>query len=188
MSKSILQSIKPRHCENIAIGIKKYELRKTKPNIPTPFKVHIYETKDKKFINMAVYEPNNNIKFEHAPGKVIAEYICDEIIEWTQDMKPPVPLSELGLSYRQIREYGGDKPLYLWHISDLKIYDKPKELREFIKPCDKDVICTNCNYAREDLTVSEAVDWILSNHSLKSAICINKLTHPPQSWCYVEEV
>lgn len=179
--KSILQSIKPQYCELIASGIKEYELRKTKPNIPTPFKVHIYETKDKKFINMAVYEPNNNIKFEHAPGKVITEYICDEIIEWTEDMRPPVPLSKICLSYSQIRKYGGDKTLYLWHISDLKIYDKPKELSEFYKPCkcldeyEGEVYC-DC------LNCEDAGD---SDYGIIA--CDRTITRPPQSWCYVEE-
>lgn len=176
MSKSILQSIKPQYCELIASGIKEYELRKTKPNIPTPFKVHIYETKDKKFINMAVYEPNNNIKFEHAPGKVIAKYICDEMVEWTEDMRPPVPLSELGLSYRQIREYGGDKPLYLWHISHLKIYDKPKELSRFYKPCGIQN-CIGCRFWFDDG----------ENFGCKTKP-MRQLIRPPQSWCYVEEV
>lgn len=42
---SIMQSIKPFHCENIAVGKKGYEVRKTKPNISTPFKAYIYCTK-----------------------------------------------------------------------------------------------------------------------------------------------
>ncbi len=167
---SILQSIKPQYCELIARGIKEYELRKTKPNIPTPFKVHIYETKDKKFINMAVYEPNNNIKFEHAPGKVIAEYICDEMIEWTEDMRPPVPLSKICLSYSQIRKYGGNKTLYLWHISDLKIHDKSKELSEFQRACNHE----NCGKCKRPI--------------IEKLSCTAGLNRPPQSWCYVEEV
>lgn len=180
--KSILQSIKPLHCENIAIGIKEYELRKTKPNISTPFKVHIYETKDKKFINMAVYEPNNNIKFERAPGKVIAEYICDEMIEWTEDMRPPVPLSKICLSYSQIRKYGGNKTLYLWHISDLVIYDKPKELSEFGKECNLDCPSIHCPYWKYQRVNADEWDYDCSCNNIRP------LTHPPQSWCYVEEV
>lgn len=182
--KSILQSIKPIHCENIAVGIKEYELRKIKPNTPAPFKVHIYETKDKKFINMAVYEPNNNIKFKHAPGKVIAEYICDEMIEFTEAMCFPVPLSTICLTYSQIRKYGGDKKLYLWHISDLKIYDKPKELRQFGVPC-KEYFeseirsCADCKYLSD-----------VAENFCDECICngLKPLTRPPQSWCYVEEV
>lgn len=35
----------------------------------------------------------------------------------------------------KIDNYGKGKTLYGWHISDLKIYDKPRELSEFYKPC-----------------------------------------------------
>ena len=185
MKKSILQSIHPIHCENIIIGIKGYELRKTKPNIPTPFKVYIYETKDKKYMNMAIYEPKKDIKFEHALGKVIAEYICDEIIEWAEDMCPPVPLSTICLSYRQIRKYGGNKTLYLWHISDLKIYDKPKELSEFTILCkeyDKDnPDCECCDYQSATCDCDTPPQFDCKCNGLKP------LTRPPQSWCYVEE-
>lgn len=42
------------------------------------------------------------------------------------------------LSYEKIKEYVGinfhSKPFYAWHIDDLIIYDKPKELGEFTKP------------------------------------------------------
>lgn len=156
---SIMQSIKPKYCELIAAGRKTYEVRKTKPNIPTPFKAYIYETKDKKYMNLAICVPDKNINFIHAPGKVIAEYICDEIIEWTEDMKPPVPLSKLCLTYSQIRHYGGDKPLYLWHITNLKIYDEPKELSAF---------------------KGHKRMWYGSIYL--------PLTRPPQSWLYCEEV
>ena len=52
---------------------------------------------------------------------------------------------------------------YAWHISDLKIYDKPKELGEFRKVC-LNGKCSDCIYEE----------------------C--KITRPPQSWCYVEEL
>ena len=173
---SILQPIKPQYCELIASGKKTIEVRKTRPKCELPVKVYIYETKDKKYMNMAIYEPKNNIKFEHTPGKVIAEYICDEIIEWTEDMKPPVPLDKIQLSYSKIRQYGGDKTLYLWHISDLKIYDKPKELSEFYKSCGTQNCC-DCQF------------WFNNGEYAACEIRpMRQLKRPPQSWCYVEEV
>ena len=45
MSKAVLISIQPKWCELIASGRKTIEVRKTKPNIPTPFKCYIYQTK-----------------------------------------------------------------------------------------------------------------------------------------------
>lgn len=65
---------------------------------------------------------------------------------------------------------------YAWHISDLKIYDKPKELSEFFAKCrisDKKCrLCNNC-FERED--------------SYGRYYAVKKLTRPPQSWCYVQE-
>lgn len=184
MSKSILQSIKPQYCELITSGKKTIEVRKTRPKLDVPFKVYIYCTRGKLALLRDDRDTEEKYKFDYwdfvefhksngmevLGGKVIGEYVCDEIIEWTEDMKSPVPLSELGLSYRQIREYGGDKPLYLWHISDLRIYDKPKELSEFFGAC-KQPKGTDCSVCRDN-----------REHTCKS------LTHPPQSWCYVEEV
>ena len=76
---SIMQSIKPFHCGNIAVGKKTYEVRKTRPKLKPPFKVYIYETKDKNFMNLAICVPDKNTNFIHAPGKVIGEYIYGSI-------------------------------------------------------------------------------------------------------------
>ena len=83
------------------------------------------------------------------------------------------------LTFNEIRKYIGqtffDKPFYGWHISDLKIYDKPKELREFITSTDcesviaKDMLCNTC--------------CICSDFCTKKP---KRITRPPQSWCYVE--
>lgn len=189
MSKSILQSIKPQYCELIASGKKTIEVRKTRPKLDVPFKVYIYCTKGenlwKKGNSVFLDRRYNRLlqTFDHMlNGKVIGEYVCDEIIEWTEDMKPPVPLPELGLSYQQIREYGGDKPLYLWHISNLKIYDKPKELSEFGKKCNLDCPSVHCPYWKYQRVNADEWDYdCISNN-------IRPLTRPPQSWCYVEEV
>lgn len=62
---------------------------------------------------------------------------------------------------------------YLWHISDLKIYDKPRELSEFCIPCK--VSCENCK-----------------NPLYFECWCEEKgkkiVTRPPQSWMYVEDL
>lgn len=67
----------------------------------------------------------------------------------------------------------GNKDGYGWHISDLKIYDKPRELSEFYKFCDKKN-CQMCDGERE------------------YDVCVfgrrKPITRPPQSWCYVEEL
>ena len=58
-----LYSINRPHTDNIKSGRKLWEIRKSKPNIPVPFPAFIYETKKK-----------------GGCGKVIGEFVCDEII------------------------------------------------------------------------------------------------------------
>lgn len=58
---------------------------------------------------------------------------------------------------------------YAWHISNLKIYDKPKELSEFRKPCDCFLDCLKCKKGK-----------------ISDLSCRGQKTTPPQSWCYVE--
>lgn len=66
------------------------------------------------------------------------------------------------VTFNEIRKYIGetffDKPFYGWNISNLIMYDKPKELSEFF-------VESNQTFDYPPLT---------------------KLKRPPQSWCYVE--
>ena len=45
--KAVLISIQPKWCEKIFNGSKSIEIRKSRPSIPTPFKVYVYMTKRK---------------------------------------------------------------------------------------------------------------------------------------------
>ena len=85
-------------------------------------------------------------------------------------------LKEMCLSAQELFDYIGiGKHLYVWHISDLKIYDKPKELNEFFKPCPtkEKGDCLSC-------------DCLADNDY--GGVCTNNLTRPPQSWMFVEEI
>lgn len=63
---------------------------------------------------------------------------------------------------------------YGLHISDLKIYDTPKELIEFRRVCPNDLYCESCAMYREN-------KGTCGNKSLR-------FKRPPLSWCYVEEM
>jgi len=85
------------------------------------------------------------------------------------------------LTFDEVKSYIGEecfcKTFYGWHISNLKIYDKPKELSEFYRECpgvDDVGLCYECEKA-----VGDEFDCGI-HHELH-------LTRPPQSWCYVEE-
>lgn len=224
---TILQSIKPKYCELIASGKKTIEVRKTKPKIPTPFKVYIYCTKARIPIRhngrILMYEDDLAItnrwgqgKRVENPcgsmmdgelflnGKVIGEYICNEISDYCYDTtyglyRPinekgffiadnDVPLDDMCLNQTQLIDYGKDETLRGWHISDLKIYDKPKELNEFITPskigCCNEGKCNGCKWLDKGNGFNIEDDCFASFDTDE----YKPLRRPPQSWCYVEEV
>lgn len=207
--KSILQSIKPQYCELIASGKKTIEVRKTRPKLDVPFKVYIYCTKDKLLTkshnNGNIYLSENKYKsaLEKAgnvtlSGKVIGEYVCNDIDQivhaGTTNQNIDLCFCENGwnytpliaefyrkscLTHSELEEYSKGGDIYAWHISDLKIYDKPKELSEFYKLCESED-CDNCElYGVPYEGLDDAI--CSTNHKLY-------LIRPPQSWCYVEEV
>ena len=172
--RKVLICVHPKWCELIFNGQKTIEVRKTRPLIDMPFKVFVYETKAQfvKSIRGAC------TTFGYGRGKVIGSFVCDRIIccqAYYDDSGKKhltnlfgVDTSKICLSELEIFDYiiGKDKKDgigWLWHITDLKIYDKPKELSEFRKVC-LNGKCSDCIYEE----------------------C--KITRPPQSWCYVEEL
>lgn len=193
----ILQSIKPQYCELIASGKKTIEVRKTRPKLQTPFKVYIYMTTEKRlsiFIKKGDYcgvGPDGNPayanrnepvrRYNPLERKVIGEYICDRIqeypyVEGEYDISSTVDGDVACLTYPEFAKYGKGKTLYGWHISNLKIYDKPKELSEFYKSCGTQN-CRDCQF------------WFNNG---EYAACetrpMRQLKRPSQSWCYVEEI
>ena len=176
--KSVLISIRPQWCEKIASGKKTIEVRKSAPK-ETPFKAYIY----------CSYGDMKTNYYLKGRGKVIGEFICDRVIEWKylpDDVFPSLRMYYISvddgektcLSYEEIKKYGKGKTLYGWHISDLKIYDKPKELNEFYRPCSYSGICYSCNRFRPNGTPNDK----------PNDFCDGEITRPPQSWQFVEEL
>ena len=183
MSKAVLISIKPEWCELIANGNKTIEVRKTRPKLKTPFKCYIYCTKEKEYNDVFWCSGVIGKMSDKSNGKVIGEFTCKHINTFRvlengniQDYHLK-KLERSCLPYEKISEYiGRDKLGYSWHISDLVIYDKPRELKEFYRECDgvdNVGLCYEC-----DKAVGEECDCAL-HYELH-------LTRPPQSWCYVE--
>lgn len=172
MSKAVMISIKPKWCKLIIQGKKTVEVRKTKPKLKTPFKCYIYETKD-------LYRGSGSCLF-HGLDKVIGEFVCDYIEEYSSVQSQIIDCVEyqislqkscedINLSIHEFCSYGNGKPLYGWHISDLVIYDKPKEISEFRKATKK------CFYDDLGCAIPNCDDCTECN-----------ITKPPQLWCYVE--
>lgn len=207
--KSVLISIQPKWVEKIVHGEKTIEVRKSRPKIETPFKCYIYATKNKRdaIEHISSYRFLSGVSFEI--GKVIGEFICDEIktfesefwdnetYERIKEKYEPMDFEEYGeyeyetvaedgennwlcqqscLKWEELRKYIGQDihEFYGWHISDLKIYNIPKELSDFRKPC----------YVNEEICYACQHTWYFDY----TKGCDGIITRPPQSWCYVGEL
>ena len=170
--KAVLISIHPKWCELIERGKKTVEVRKTRPKLETPFKVYIYETLGEKIKLSNVCKGAIN----RGCGKVIGEFVCDRIIDipysqYFVDYYHTMPQADLEascLSLGFIDEYLLSNSGYGWNISNLVIYDKPKELGAFEIECKG-----GCD-----------IPWVY--YPPCENCRKNRLTRPPQSWCYVE--
>lgn len=183
MSKAVMLSIRPKRCEKIVNGEKTIEVRKTRPKLQTPFKCYIYCTMDHPYISVSCGELDKlNYRTNtvcRCNGKVIGEFTCDRI-DRLVPANDPYGIYDIDDDYvfqtclenGALWDYGHGTPLYGWHISDLRIYDQPRDLTEFRRPCPNDLSCEAC-----------------AMYSNNNGICNNgalPLRRPPQSWCYVE--
>ncbi len=145
------------------------------------------------------FETSNELKFEEdcfvknynaLNGKVVAEFTLNKVTEHKKNFIDFADNKCYNFKVCDVKNagfdtdvlslcdfdnfvewYGKGKPLYAWHIDDLKIYDEPKELSEFVLPNKKN--CKTCFlYPNMCNKVCEEIE--------------QHLFRPPQSWCYVE--
>lgn len=137
--KSILISIKPQWVAKILNKEKTIEVRKAAPKCELPVDVYIYCTKGDYIGHLS----NRYV------GKVVAKFTLNKIenfingmneLEREWDGKPDAEydyfayekaLEKACLTYEEADKYCPDQSFYAWHISNLQIFDKPKELDEF---------------------------------------------------------
>jgi predicted transcriptional regulator len=136
--KAVLISVRPKWCEKIVSGEKTIEVRKTRPKMNPPFKCYIYKCGN---------------------GKVIGEFLCDEIIKINGAGRIPSDAARpTCLKPAELHQYLGAATGFGWHISDLRIYDHSRDLWEFT-----------------------------GLRQTKYGLAPGPITRPPQSWCYVKE-
>lgn len=189
MSKAVMLSIQPRWCELIAAGEKTMEVRKTRPKLETPFKVYVYCTKPR-FEHEDFFALVGKQGF-YGGGKIIGEFVCGRIDRLVQigytgaqerpkyrivdDWQKVHDISRLleaaCLTEEELETYLKGKTGFGWHISDLKIYDKPKAIYEFKKHN------RECYFNNLGMATPKCSECTKCN-----------LMRPPQSWNYVEEI
>lgn len=123
---------------------------------------------------------------------VIGEFICDDIRRIGPEyciVKEDIETAIAGscLSIKQVKEYAGwgigmkyadMKDLYSWHISNLKIYNQPKDIMCFHRAVEENELwCKKCAIGKKK--------------DVHCAFCYGldglRLRRPPQSWYYVED-
>ena len=208
--KSVLISIQPKWVNKIASGEKTIEVRKTRPKLETPFKCYIYETTAKYKTRLlglnCTCQGKGKVIGEFVCDKIVeheSEFWDDETYEsigyidydeeygerekyiFAENGEENTLCKHSCLTWNELREYIGQdiKTFYGWHISDLKIYDKPKELSEFYSAkCDMP-----CENKKRGFNMDFCMAYENGGHFCKELNCDKKrLTRPPQSWCYVE--
>lgn len=125
-NRAVMINLSPEECMRIATGEQEALLRKLKPNLSTPFKVYIFCSKsgtrvfgdDTSIMTDYLKLLKSEKDFERTSGKhkwngkVIGEFICDDITKITDSVTHS----------------------YAWNGLELKFYDKPKAISDFCKP------------------------------------------------------
>lgn len=179
---SVLFPIHPEHCKRIIDGVKEWEFRTKPPQSEKDYKGFIYCTKGR-YKRLVKDTPDGKVI---GSGKVIGEFICDDVIKvvnggFVNPFAVNNRILERGcLSYKEMQEYTDNyrKDLYALHISQLVIYDEPKELTQFRRP-----------YNRYDCGVRDCGFYDGKRCSGCPYVCGKLIIkHAPQSWCYAEEI
>lgn len=184
--KAILMSIKPQHVANILNEIKTLEIRKKFPKDYVGW-VYIYCTKEndlfKSYIRMGYYTTRStadDLEY-NGKGKVVARFWCDKVEEhrpffhWCKELEKATCLTRDDvLDYLDSKDKFVGNPkrqgkVYAIHITEVKPFDKPKEISEF-------------KYYKK----FSKIDYMLPIPRKETCERLVALTRAPQSWCYVE--
>lgn len=128
--------------------------------------------------NLSYRCPNGMICHCNGGRSIIGEFVCNKV-DWitrigfsgspvpsrysicSHSNMSVLPINDLlyaaRLTYPELADYLAGGEGYGWHISDLRIYDTPRELSEFT-----------------------------GLRTFKGGFELRKIDRPPQSWCYVE--
>ena len=183
MAKAILISIRPEHVAKILNKKKTIEIRKKFPKDYVGW-VYIYCTKNKPrailtdkgcvVANTLAVGGNSQYKSGYSlSGKVVARFWCDKVEEhrpffhWCIEKETCLTRDDV-LDYLDSKDKSVGNPkrqgkVYAIHITNLEIFDKPKELTAFkVRKNDCPFPCAACD------------------------VPYCKLKRPPQSWQFIE--
>ena len=200
------------------------QLRGDTPVKPEPIDVYIYCTKDKEKLVYVDYTPFGNKGYittnldcenNEINGKVVAKFTLNKVEEvkffmdytfggiYNTESYPNEKCFERDCCLTQKEldvyinkdNYKRDKIGYAWHISNLVIFDKPKELWQFktLKEAVRYSKALNQAY-EDDAHINERLcEGLAEDNECANTVQLTELTEfmwgikkAPQSWCYVE--
>lgn len=171
--KAIMISIKPKYVADILNGKKTIEIRKTLPKCDLPIDVYIYCTKDKKYANLinrgGFLTGMVVAKFTLNMVEPIAQYDGNEERYFTKSLWETELFEKSCLGLEEMRNYIHNHYGYAWHIDNLVIFDKPKELKEF--------------YVYSHSIIGTNIQGETTSFEI-----LKPLTKAPQSYCYIKDV
>lgn len=144
----VIASIRGRWCLKIFGLLKLFELRKTIPNLPTPFRVLVYcskataPNKDTCFLDLFWGARPKLIGVAlkdviPANGKIIGEFICDGIEKAVGITRQNVAIPHSDIlkaacvPEEESLKYASGSTVWAWHIKDPTLYRRPKDLSEY---------------------------------------------------------
>lgn len=150
-TKSVLLSMRSKWVDKVLSGKKTIEVRKSRPKIYTPFKCFIYCTKSKNknddlwsdarveeiVINGEKHCDYVADSIYYLNGSIVGEFVCNFVTHSNEHLfdENKITMQKLMksscMTFDEINNYRHGKDIFAWHISDLKIYDEPKELSTF---------------------------------------------------------
>lgn len=179
--KSLLIAIKPKWCAKIMSGEKNIEVRTSKALANAIQKL----INEYGYADICAYCSKSNylgyISNKYV-GNVIFKFRCYKVETikvdegdrlkrlWSQTMIEDTLLKCSCLTQAQMYDYLKDKNGFAIHISNLEIFDRPKELSEFYT-----------TKLDEDLT--KRFD---NSIQLENGTWVKPITKAPQNFCYVE--
>ena len=151
--KAIMISIKPKYVADILNGEKTIEIRKTCPALYSPYDpidVYIYCTKEDSNGYLIKNRSTNKCEFTFngfiadncwcANGKVVAKFTLNKVspltVSYYGENGGKEILEKSCLTYEELLDYktkhiSWDR-IFAWHIDNLVIFDKPKQIRDFV--------------------------------------------------------
>lgn len=189
MNKVILMSIRPEWLVKILNGEKTIEIRKSMPKCELPIDVYLYCTKGKPYL-MSIFNEWELTKYKtdmsksknlfNGNSKVVAKFTLNKVEEVVDNGSSYRINNDVAhtnkvainscLDFKEMKKYLEGKNGFAWHIDNLVIFDKPKELGEFSIFKRQTIYC--------GMDCPPYTDWV--EYKVRKA---------PQSWqyAYVEE-